>query len=185
MMLFHDPNWCDDLFDYDREIDTDFYSKTELEEFKTVKDLSGDHLKIEVSETKEEETHEKEDEARIIAAAFEKQLKSIKHKFESTIRSNEKSLREDLQPLKEESERREQVEWYKNNLGDALYLCAYDQAENLWTYTNKIAEYLKIEKELDQYDTWEMKEKHRAEVTVEFEEAIREMERMVEDLPFY
>lgn len=127
----------------------------------------------------------KEDEARLIVAAYKDQLKSIKHKFESTIKSNEKSLEEDLWPLKDTEERRKKVEWYKNNLGDALYLCAYDQSENLWTYTNRIAEYLRIEKELDKYDTWEMKEKHRAVVTVEFEEAIREMERMIENLPFY
>lgn len=54
MMLFHDPNWCDDLFDYDREIDTEFYSKTELEEFKIAKDLSGDHLNIELPEKRKE-----------------------------------------------------------------------------------------------------------------------------------
>lgn len=127
----------------------------------------------------------KEDEARIIAAAFEKQLKSIKLKFESTIRSNKMNLREDLQPIKETDERRKIVERYKNNLGDALYLCAYDQAETLWTYTTRISMYLKIEKLLDKYETWEIKEKHRKDVTVEFEEAIEEMEKMVEDLPFY
>lgn len=127
----------------------------------------------------------KEDEAKALAAAFENQLRSIRHKFESTIRSNKESLREELQPLKKADERREQVEWFKNNLGDALYLAAYDQAETLWTYTNRIAEYLKIEKQLDQYDTWEIKEKFRSKVTMEFEEAITEMEAMFEDLPFY
>lgn len=54
-MLFNDPNWCDDLFDSDREIDTDFYSKTELEEFKIAKDLSGDHLEIKLPETRKED----------------------------------------------------------------------------------------------------------------------------------
>lgn len=127
----------------------------------------------------------KEDEAKAIAAAFENQLRSIKHKFESTIRYNKDSLREDLQPLTDPGERREQVEWYKNNLGDALYLSAYDQAETLWSYTNRIADYMKIENFLDQYDTWEIKEKFRSTVTMEFEEAIREMEEMFEDLPFY
>jgi len=48
MMLFNDPNWYDDLFISDREIDTDFYTKSELEEFKIVKDLSDEHLNIEL-----------------------------------------------------------------------------------------------------------------------------------------
>ena len=127
----------------------------------------------------------KENEAKAIAAAFENQLKVIKHKFESTIRYNKNSLKEDLQPLTYPGERREQVEWYKKNLGDALYLSAYDQAETLWSYTNRIADYMKIENFLDKYNTWEIKEKFRSEVTMEFEEAIREMEEMFENLPFY
>lgn len=127
----------------------------------------------------------KKNEAKAIAAAFENQLKVIKHKFESTIRYNKNSLKEDLQQLTYPGERREQVEWYKNNLGDALYLSAYDQAETLWSYTNRIADYMKIENFLDKYNTWEIKEKFRSEVTMEFEEAIREMEEMFENLPFY
>lgn len=55
MMLFNDPNWCDDLFDSDQEIDTDFYTKSDLEEFKIVKDLSAEHLNIELPEKREED----------------------------------------------------------------------------------------------------------------------------------
>lgn len=127
----------------------------------------------------------KEDEAKILAAAFDNQLRSIELKFESTIKSNKKSLQEDLQPLKEADERREQVEWYKNNLGNAYYLAAYDQPEMLWTYTNRIRDYLKIEKKLDEYDIWEIKERFRSKVTKKFDKAIEEMEAMFENLPFY
>lgn len=127
----------------------------------------------------------KEDEALALATAFENQLKSIRNKFGSEVRKNIKSLDEDLKPLKEEDERREQVEYYKNNLGDALYYAAYDQMETIWTYTNRIADYMKIGKNLDTYDTWEKKEKYKGEVTREFELGIDEMEKMFENLPFY
>lgn len=55
MMLFNDPNWCDDLYDSDQEIDTDFYTKSDLEEFKIVKDLSAEHLNIELPEKRKED----------------------------------------------------------------------------------------------------------------------------------
>lgn len=51
-------NLYDDLFDSDREIDTDFFEKRELDEFKIWKDVSGDHLNINLPEKRKEDRHE-------------------------------------------------------------------------------------------------------------------------------